>query len=57
MPTLEPTDTEVRNYTKAMQKIDALMGLPIRLTTTPEEYRAQRDELAELLETRLSVYS
>ncbi len=53
----EPTEAEVRNYTKAMQKIDALMGLPIRLVTTPEEYKAQRDELAELLETRLAVYA
>lgn len=53
----DPTPAEVANYTKAMQKIDALLGLPIRMTVTPEEYAAQRDELAELLETRLSVYA
>jgi len=33
------------------------LGHPIRLTTTPEEYAAQRDELAELLESRWRVFS
>lgn len=53
----EPTAAEVLLYNKAMQRIDALLGNPIRLMNTPEEYEAQRAELAELLETRLSVYA
>lgn len=52
-----PTPEEVKNYTKTMQAVDAIMGWPIRLTVTPEEYAAQRDELAELLETRWRVYA
>jgi hypothetical protein len=51
----EPTAAEVVIYTRAMQRIDALLGNPIRLINSPEEYEAQRAELAELLETRLSV--
>ena len=53
----EPTELQVRNYTIAMQRVDAILGQPIRLTTTPEEYAAQRDELAELLEARWRVFA
>ena len=54
---IDPTPAEVRNYTKTMQAVDAIMGWPIRLTESVEEYEAQRDELAELLETRWRVYA
>lgn len=53
----EPSDLEVRNYTIAMQRVDAILGKPIRIDTTPEEYEAQRDELAELLEARWRVFA
>lgn len=52
-----PTPAEVLNFTKTMQRVDAILGNPIRLINTPEEYQAQVDELTELLETRLSVYA
>jgi hypothetical protein len=51
----EPTAAEIVIYTHAMQRIDALLGNPIRLINTPEEYEAQREELAELLMSRVRV--
>ena len=53
----EPTAAEVLLYNRAMQRVDALLGNPIRLMNTPEEYEAQRAELAELLEVRMRVYA
>jgi hypothetical protein len=53
----EPTAAEVVIYTKAMQRIDALLGNPIRLINSREEYEAQREELAELLMSRVQVFA
>jgi hypothetical protein len=53
----EPTAAEVVIYHKAMQRIDALLGNPIRLINTAEEYEAQKEELAELLMARVRVFA
>lgn len=53
----EPTAAEIAIYANAMQRIDALLGNPIRLMNTREEYEAQREELAELLMSRVRVFA
>lgn len=53
----EPTAAEIVIYNNAMQRIDALLGNPIREINTPEEYEAQREELAELLMSRVRVFA
>lgn len=53
----EPTAAEVVIYHHAMQRIDALLGQPIRAISTPEEYEAQKEELAELLMSRVRVFA